>query len=62
MAINGGATFDDVPAGNYVDIVTGQKYSPSNGSITVSAPKTQGQLRVIVKDWNGGKVGEDVSW
>ena len=59
VAINGGATFDDVPAGNYVDIVTGQKYSPSNGSITVSAPKTQGQLRVIVKDWNGGKVGED---
>ncbi|MCM1369970.1 MAG: alpha-amylase family glycosyl hydrolase [Candidatus Amulumruptor caecigallinarius] len=59
VAINGGATFSGVPAGTYVDLVTGQSYTPSNGSITVSAPQGKGQLRVLVKDWTGGKVGED---
>ena len=57
VAINGGATFTGVPNGTYTDLVTGQKYSGS--TITVSAPSNQGQLRVLVKDWNGGKVGED---
>ena len=59
VCINGGATFSNVPAGTYTDIVTGTKYTPSNGSITVSAPSNKGQLRVLVKNWNGGKVGED---
>lgn len=59
VAINGGATFTDVPAGSYVDLVTGTKYTPNSGSITVEAPANQGQLRVLVKDWTGGKVGED---
>ena len=58
VAVNGGATFTGVPAGTYVDLVTGQSYN-GGGSITVDAPKTQGQLRVLVKDWKGGKVGED---
>ena len=59
VALNGGATFSNVPEGTYVDLVTGQSYTPSNGSITVTAPTNQGQLRVLVKDWKGGKVGED---
>ena len=59
VAINGGATFTDVPAGTYVDVVTGQSYTPTSGKITVSAPSGKGQLRVLVKDWTGGKVGED---
>ncbi|MDE6444019.1 MAG: starch-binding protein [Muribaculaceae bacterium] len=58
VAVNGGATFSNVPAGTYTDLVTGQTYQ-GGGSITVDAPKTQGQLRVLVKDWTGGKVGED---
>ena len=58
VTLNGGATFSDVPAGTYTDIVTGQTYQ-GGGTITVSAPATQGQLRVLVKDWTGGKVGED---
>ncbi|MDE5652293.1 MAG: starch-binding protein, partial [Muribaculaceae bacterium] len=58
VAINGGATFTNVPAGTYTDLVTGQTYQ-GGGSITVSAPNTQGQLRVLVKDWTGGKVGTD---
>lgn len=59
VAVNGGATFTDVPAGNYVDVVTGQSYTADGGSITVDAPQTQGQLRVLVKDWTKGKIGED---
>ena len=60
VALNGGATFSNLPAGNYVDLVTGQSYTAAaNGSITVSAPSNKGQLRVLVKDWKGGKVGED---
>lgn len=59
VAVNGGATFTGVPAGNYVDLVTGKSYTPAGGSITVDAPRGQGQLRVLVKDWTGGKVGTD---
>lgn len=58
VAINGGATFSNVPAGTYTDLVTGQTYN-GGGSITVSAPSGKGQLRVLVKDWKGGKVGVD---
>ncbi len=58
VALNGGATFTGVPAGTYVDIVTGKTYQ-GGSSITVDAPATQGQLRVLVKDWKGGIVGED---
>ncbi|MEZ3519723.1 MAG: starch-binding protein [Muribaculaceae bacterium] len=58
VAVNGGATFTDVPAGTYTDIVTGKTYQ-GGGSITVDAPETKGQLRVLVKDWKGGIVGED---
>ena len=57
VAINGGATFTDCPDGTYTDLVTGKTYTGS--TITVEAPATQGQLRVLVKDWKGGKVGED---
>ncbi len=59
VAINGGATFSNVPAGTYTDLVTGEKFTPSNGSIKVTAPQTKGQLRVLVKGWTGGKVGTD---
>ncbi len=59
VALNGGATFTSVPNGNYVDVVTGQSYNVTNGSVTVSAPSGKGQVRVLVKDWKGGKVGED---
>ena len=57
VALNGGATFTDCPDGTYTDVVTGKTYTGT--TITVDAPATQGQLRVLVKDWKGGKVGED---
>ena len=57
VALNGGATFTDCPDGTYTDVVTGKTYTGS--TIEVEAPSTQGQLRVLVKDWNDGKIGED---
>ena len=57
VALNGGATFTDCPAGTYTDLVTGETFSGS--TITVNAPNNQGQVRVLVKDWKGGKLIED---
>ena len=57
VALNGGATFTDCPAGTYTDLVTGKTYTGS--TITVDAPSNQGQVRVLVKDWTGGKIIED---
>ncbi len=59
VALNGGATFTGVPNGTYVDVVTGKSYNVTNGSVTVDAPKSKGQVRVLVKDWKGGQVGVD---
>ena len=57
VALNGGATFTDCPAGTYTDLVTGKTYT--GPTITVDAPNNQGQVRVLVKDWNGGKLIDD---
>ena len=57
VAINGGATFTDCPDGTYTDVVTGE--TRTGTTITIDAPATQGQLRVLVKDWKGGQIGED---
>ena len=57
VALNGGATFTDCPAGTYTDLVTGKTYTGS--TITVDAPATQGQVRVLVKDWTDGKLIDD---
>ncbi len=59
VTINGGASFTGVPNGNYVDVVTGTAYNVTDGSVTVVAPTNKGQLRVLVKDWKGGKIGDD---
>ena len=57
VALNGGATFTDCPVGTYTDLVTGKTYT--GPTITVDAPNNQGQVRVLVKDWTGGKIIED---
>lgn len=59
VAINGGAVFTNVPEGTYVDVVTGTSYVASNGTVKVDAPSGKGQLRVLVKGWTGGKIGDD---
>ena len=57
VALNGGATFSNCPAGTYTDLVTGKTYT--GPTITVDAPSNQGQVRVLVKDWKGGKLIDD---
>ena len=57
VALNGGATFTDCPAGTYTDLVTGKTYT--GPTIIVDAPNNQGQVRVLVKDWTGGKLIEN---
>ena len=57
VALNGGATFTDCPAGTYTDLVTGKTYT--GPTITVDAPSNKGQVRVLVKDWTGGKLIDD---
>ena len=57
VALNGGATFTDCPDGTYTDLVTGKTYT--GPTITVDAPNNQGQVRVLVKDWTGGKLIDD---
>ena len=57
VALNGGATFTDCPAGTYTDLVTGKTYT--GPTITVDAPSNKGQVRVLVKDWKGGKLIDD---
>ena len=42
---------------NAMTMVTGKTYTGS--TITVDAPKNQGQVRVLVKDWTGGKLIDD---
>lgn len=62
VAVNGGGTFTNLPAGTYTEIITGKQYTiAEGGSITLDAPKNQGQLRVAVRNWTGSSntVGED---
>ena len=59
VSITGGATFTGVPAGTYVDAITGNKIT-SNGTLTIPAT-SKGDMRVYVLD-NGsgikGAIGE----
>lgn len=59
VAVNGSAVFTGVPDGKYTDLVTGESYTPDGGRIAVNAPSGKGQLRVLVKGWTDGKVGDD---
>lgn len=57
VAIGGGATFSNVLNGTYTDVITGQTYNVSNGTVSVSC-SGQGSMRILVKD-GPGKIGED---
>jgi len=62
VCISGGATFSGIPNGTYVDCVTGDTKTVSNGSLTASC-SGKGNLRVYVlstsKTQAPGKIGED---
>ncbi|MEV6304086.1 carbohydrate binding domain-containing protein [Actinoplanes sp. NPDC051861] len=60
VTVSGGATFSGIPNGTYVDAVTGDSRTVSNGSLTVDL-NAKGNLRVYVLSQSGnpapGKVG-----
>ncbi|MER7536542.1 carbohydrate binding domain-containing protein [Streptomyces sp. NPDC097704] len=57
VTVSGGATYTGIPNGTYVDAVTGDVRTVTNGSLTVAAPG-KGNLRVYVLGGTG-KVGAD---
>ncbi|MEU4688313.1 carbohydrate binding domain-containing protein [Actinoplanes sp. NPDC023714] len=65
ITVSGGATFSGIPNGTYVDAVTGDTRTVSNGSLTISLNQ-KGNLRVYVLSQPGnpapGKVGTDTAY
>ncbi|MEU4428190.1 carbohydrate binding domain-containing protein [Actinoplanes sp. NPDC024001] len=65
VTVSGGASFTGIPNGTYVDAVTGDTRTVTNGSLTVSL-NAKGNLRVYVLSQAGspapGKVGADTTY
>jgi glycosidase len=66
VAVTNGATFSGIPNGTYIDAVTGEKKTVSNGTLSVSAPG-RGNCRVYVLSSNGykgisGKIGGSTTY
>ncbi len=66
VAISGSATFKNIPNGKYIDAVTGDVQTVTNGTLTVSAAG-KANMRVYVCCANGftpinGKIGGDSSF
>ncbi|MGI6714534.1 MAG: alpha-amylase family glycosyl hydrolase [Bacilli bacterium] len=65
VTISSGATFNEIPNGVYVDVVTGQRVTVSNGTLNVSL-NGQGNLRVFVRENKAtgtlGKIGETTTY
>ncbi|WP_320068459.1 carbohydrate binding domain-containing protein [Micromonospora sp. RTGN7] len=65
VTVSGSATFTGVPNGRYVDAVTGDVQTVTNGTLTATATG-KGNLRVYVLDLPGnpapGKIGETSSY
>ena len=59
VTISGNATFSGLPAGTYVDAITGDsKTIAAGGSLTTSGCSTQGNMRVYVLNGTG-QIGSD---
>ena len=61
VAVTNGATFSGIPNGTYIDAVTGDTKTVTNGTLSISAPG-KGNCRVYVLSSNGytgisGKIG-----
>lgn len=63
VTVSGAASFTGIPDGTYVDAVTGDERTVTDGTLDISAPPGKGNLRVYVLDLPDGpapgKVGED---
>ena len=61
VTISGDTTFSGLPAGTYVDVITGDKKTISEGGSITTSGCTTGNMRIYVL--NGpGKIGEDTDW
>ena len=62
VTISGGATFSNIPNGTYVDCITGESKTVTNGTLSVSC-SGMGNMRVYVLNTNltkaPGKIGTD---
>ena len=66
VAVTNAGTFKNIPNGTYIDAVTGDTKTVTNGTLTVSAPG-KGNCRVYVLSSNGytgidGKIGETTTY
>ena len=66
VAVTNAGTFKNIPNGTYIDAVTGDKKTVSNGTLTVTAPG-KGNCRVYVLSSNGytgisGKIGGNTAY
>ena len=59
VAINGGATFTNLPGGTYTEVITGAKKTVSDGGSITSDSIGEGNMRVYVLQSDvTGKIGE----
>ena len=62
VTISGDTEFTNIPAGTYVDAITGDtKIVSAGGSLSTSGCTGQGNMRVYVLN-GSGKIGEDTEW
>ena len=65
VTITGEATFNNIPNGTYVDVITGKEQKVTNGTLSVAAPG-KGNMRVYVLDTDlspaPGKIGSDTTY
>lgn len=65
VTISGGAVFNNIPNGKYVDAVTGVEIDVKNGSLKAEV-SGKGNARIFVLDTNKtpapGKIGSDTDW
>ena len=65
VTITGEATFNEIPNGTYVDVITGDEQKVTNGTLSVAAPG-KGNMRVYVLETDltpaPGKIGSDTTY
>ncbi|MBQ1991340.1 MAG: alpha-amylase, partial [Clostridia bacterium] len=66
VAVTNAATFENIPNGTYIDAVTGDTKTVTNGTLSITAPG-KGNCRVYVLSSNGytgidGKIGDTTTY
>ena len=61
VTISSDTTFTGLPAGTYVDAITGVSKTISEGGSITTSGCTKGNMRIYVLD-GPGKIGENTAW